>query len=205
MVLLSDSHLLRMIKNHQLVIEPFDESMVHSAYIELRLGNKFTALLPESKGYLDPSARHTPLKQKDMLQNEPPITSKQKYNVMKVSEDGKFLIDPHEFILGTTKEKIMMPEGYIGVLNGKSSLGRLGVQVFCSGKYVDPKFKGHLILEIFNANRVPVALHPGMIVAKLAILPLSKTPVKEKVHDDIFDKEDMGKLTKWVSDKIAEG
>lgn len=198
MVLLSDTHLLRMIKSNQVVIEPFDEAMLRGAYVELRLGNKFTALMTESKGYIDPEARHTPLKQRDMLETEPPISSKQKYEIINVDDGEKFIIDSHEYMLGRTKEFISIPEGYIGLLSGKSSLARLGIHVFCSGRYVDPKFKGNLILEIFNANKVPVALRPGMIIAKLAIQPLSKPSMKDsKVVEKVFEKEDTETLDKW--------
>ena len=202
MVFLSREHLLGMIKSHALVIEPFDEKLLYEGYIELKLGNKFTALMSESKGYLDPEDRRTPLKQREMLETEPPITSRQKYNIVKVEDGEKFIVDPHEYILGTTKEFVAMPEGYIGILHGKSSLGRLGVQIFCSGGYVDPKFKGNLILEIFNANRVPVALHPGIPVVKLSVQPLSKKPAVREPEKEEEEEEET--LDKWAEGKIGK-
>lgn len=198
MVLLSGTHLLGMIKSNTLYIEPFDENSVYDAYVELKLGNKFTALMSKSKGFLDPLDRKTPLKQREMLETEPPIVSQQKYDMVTVEDGERFIVDSHEYILGTTKEFISMPENYIGMLHGKSSLGRLGIQVFCSGGYVDPKFKGHLILEIFNANNVPVALHPGIPIVKLSVQPLSKTATKEP---EKVEEEEGETLDKWSDEK----
>ena len=140
-----------------------------------------------------------------MLEGEPPITSKQKYDLITISDESKFMVEPHEYILGTTKEFIAIPDGYIGVLKGKSSLGRLGIQVFYSGGYIDPKFKGSLVLEIFNANKVPVALHPGMAIAKLAILPISKPHIGEsKVAEQIFGHKEIEDLAKWLVEKASK-
>lgn len=199
MVLLSKPYLIRMVKSHILVIEPFDEEAVKEAFIELKLGNKFTALVSDSGSYIDPVKRITPLRQKDMLDDEPPIRSEKKYEVINVPDDGKFLIEPLEYVLGQTREFITIPEGYVGILHGKSTLGRLGLQLFYAGGYIDPKFQGHCTLEIFNANKIPIALRPGMIIAKLSLQALTKPPAEEEKKE-----EEGEKLTEWVEKEKTE-
>lgn len=91
-----------------------------------------------------------------------------------VVEDGEpFLVQPGEFVLGVTQERITVPDDLVVRVEGRSSLGRLGIIVHSTAGFVDPGFSGTITLEISNLNRLPVALYPGMRVCQIAFMEMS--------------------------------
>ena len=93
--------------------------------------------------------------------------------MISVDESKPFIIHPGEFVLGTVNEYIRFPDDLAGAVDGRSSLGRLGVVVHITSTFVDPGWEGKLVLEITNVGKMPVALYPGMRICKLVFMTLS--------------------------------
>lgn len=101
---------------------------------------------------------------------------------VEVPEGEPFIIQPGEFVLGVTEETIALPADVVARVEGRSSLGRLGIIVHATAGYIDPGFEGTITLEISNINRMPVALYPGMRICQYAFHLLS-SPAEELYHE----------------------
>jgi dCTP deaminase len=165
---LSGEEILNLLRVGMLKVEPFERSSIKPLHMELRLGNKFTTMVSAGTAFIDPTNPKFSISDENILINQ------QKYLTMHVEDGSSYTANPGEFVLAVTKERITLPQNYVGMLNSRTSLGRLGLQVFCSGGIVDPGFSGQIILEILNVNRVPIILKPGMPVAKLSLEKMGK-------------------------------
>ncbi|HOP95713.1 MAG: dCTP deaminase [Dictyoglomaceae bacterium] len=168
-MILSDRDIKAYIKEGKLIIAPMDDPkrQIQPSSIDLRLGNTFLHFKVEGKAFIDPT--------KDSLQDL--------MGTIEV-EDGKpFFLRPGEFVLGTTIETIKLPEDLVARVDGRSSLGRLGVIVHATAGYVDPGFCGQITLELSNINHVPIALYPGMRICQISFYTLTspaETPYYKK-------------------------
>jgi len=168
-LILSDRDIKAYIKEGKLIIAPMDDPkrQIQPSSIDLRLGNTFLHFKVEGKAFIDPT--------KDSLQDL--------MGTIEV-EDGKpFFLRPGEFVLGTTIETIKLPEDLVARVDGRSSLGRLGVIVHATAGYVDPGFCGQITLELSNINHVPIALYPGMRICQISFYTLTspaETPYYKK-------------------------
>lgn len=126
---------------------------IHASSMDLRLGNIFKVYEHSKYAVLDPKN---------------PKTFAQNMRIITVADGDPFIVQPGEFILGVTQEKITVPDDLVVRVEGRSSLGRLGIIVHSTAGFVDPGFIGTITLEISNLNRLPVALYPGMRVCQLA-------------------------------------
>ena len=104
---------------------------------------------------------------------------------VRIEEDQSFVIQPGEFVLGTTMESVEMPDDLVARIEGKSSLGRLGLIVHATAGFVDPGFKGNLTLEITNLTRVPIVLWPGKPIAQLSFMALDQAAERPYGHPDL--------------------
>jgi len=152
-MLLCDHTIRQLIARGEIVIEPFDESLVGPSSIDLRLGNEFRVFERTRIDAIDPRK---------------PIEELTKLIVIK--DDEAFVIHPGEFVLATTLEYIKLPNYIAARIEGRSSLARLGIVVHSTGGFVDAGFEGQLTLEMSNLNQVPVKLYPGMRIAQLAFI-----------------------------------
>ncbi len=193
MAYLTDIEIFNLRNKGEFKIEPFEPKLVKTIYIDLRLGNRFTTMMSAGTTYLDPVAG---------MQDE--FIAKMKFSTMDILDGGSFVIAPGEYVIGLTKEKVAMPNQYVGSLHGRSSLGRLGLQVFCSGGFVDPGFSGQLTLEIYNASKVPIVLRSGMLIAKLALEALNIAPTSLQPNLMSYDKNAEMSIAKQVVDEEAE-
>ena len=192
MAYLTDIELFNLIKKGEFKIEPFEPKLVRTIYIDLQLGNKFTTMMQAGTTYIDPAAG----------QQEEFVT-KQKFATVEISEGGSFVIAPGEYVIGVSKEKVTLSAKCFGTLFGRSSLGRIGLQVFCSGGFVDPGFSGNLTLEIYNASKIPIVLRSGMLIAKLAVETLQSAPTNLQPSLMNFDKSsDLGTARKFVDEAL---
>jgi len=168
-LILSDRDIKSYIQEGKLIIDPIDnpKSQIQPSSIDLRLGNTFLHFKVEGRAFIDPT--------KDSLQDL--------MGTIEV-EDGKpFFLRPGEFVLGTTIETIKLPEDLVARVDGRSSLGRLGVIVHATAGYVDPGFCGQITLELSNINHVPIALYPGMRICQISFYTLTspaETPYYKK-------------------------
>ncbi len=161
-MILSDRDIKQYIKEGRIKIEPLDiESQLSSISIDLKLGDEFRVFKIGYNSHIDPSK-----------QSPEELTE-----LIKIDNDRPFIIHPGEFILGVTKEYIELPDDIAVRIEGRSSLGRLGIIVHSTAGKVDPGWKGKLTLEITNIGRLPVALYPGMKFCSIVFEPTS-SPVE---------------------------
>ncbi len=160
-MILCDRDIRDAIAKGRVKIEPSEaegEWHIHASSMDLRLGNVFKLYEHSAFAILDPKAPES------FLGNVRTVT---------VTDDKPFIVQPGEFVLGVTRETITVPDDLVVRVEGRSSLGRLGIIVHSTAGYVDPGFSGTITLEISNLNRLPVALYPGMRVCQIAFEQLS--------------------------------
>ena len=153
-MILSDLSIRQAVTQKTLVIKPFVEENLQPSSLDLILGNSFVLFDNTNLAYLD------------LSQPIPEHYGRQ----IELNGEQSIVIHPGEFILGTTREWVKLPNNLVARLEGKSSLGRLGLLVHATAGYVDPGFEGQLTLEISNLANVPLMLYPGMKIAQLAFI-----------------------------------
>lgn len=153
-MILSDKDLKARIKDKGLVITPFDKECVQPSTYDLHLGSEFRVFHNHRMKFID-------------LKEKTSITE-----LVKVGKEG-FVLHPGEFALAVTKEYFEVPNDLAAKLEGKSSLGRMGLVVHATAGYIDPGFKGQITFEMSNMNTVPIVLYPGMKVAQICFFMMS--------------------------------
>ena len=155
-MVLSDRDIRRQIAQGRIVVDPYDDDAVQPASVDLRLG---TPLLVEETAKL---ALIDPRQQSDM-----------QWRKVELDESVPYPLQPGEFALGITAENIEIPDDIVGRLDGKSSLGRLGLVVHSTAGFVDPGWRGKLTLELSNLSSIPINLYLGMKSSQLSFVWLS--------------------------------
>jgi dCTP deaminase len=165
---LSDGTIRRLVDEGRIAIEPWDPLMVQPASVDLKLGTSFRVFHNHRIQVID-------LADPPQGLTEP----------VEVEPDDAFVIHPNEFVLGRTAEHVEMPADIVARIEGKSSLGRLGLIVHATAGFVDPGFKGTLTLEITNFNSVPIVLRPGLPIAQLSFMTLDRAAERPYGHPDL--------------------
>ncbi|MBN9609050.1 MAG: dCTP deaminase [Actinobacteria bacterium 69-20] len=155
-MLLSDRDLLAEIEAGRLAVDPFDATLVQPSSIDVRLDRLFRVFNNGKYTHIDPRI------QQDELTT-----------LVEISGDEAFVLHPGEFILGSTYECVTLPDTLAGRLEGKSSLGRLGLLTHSTAGFIDPGFSGHITLELSNVANLPITLWPGMKIGQLCVFRLS--------------------------------
>jgi dCTP deaminase len=138
------------------VLEPCDLNMIQPSSVDVRLDRLFRTFENHKYAHIDPA------------ENQPDLTRE-----VGVASDEAFILHPGEFVLGSTYEVITLPDDIAGRLEGKSSLGRLGLLTHSTAGFIDPGFSGHVTLELSNVATLPIKLWPGMKIGQLALFRLS--------------------------------
>ncbi len=154
---LSDGTLRRLIDEGRIVVDPWDPAMVQPASIDMRLGDSFRVFSNHKVTAID-------------LREVPANLTEE----VVIDADEPFVIHPGEFCLGRTLERVELPDDVVARVEGKSSLGRLGLIVHATAGFVDPGWKGTLTLELNNLTRVPIKLYPGLPIAQLSVMALDR-------------------------------
>lgn len=167
-MLLSDRDIRREVQADRVVIEPFDEAMVQPSSIDVRLDRFFRVFENHKYPYIDPSVE------------QPELTRM-------VQTDGgePFILHPGEFVLASTYEVITLPDDVAGRLEGKSSLGRLGLLTHSTAGFIDPGFSGHVTLELSNVATLPIQLWPGMKIGQLCLFRL-ESPAEHPYGSNVY-------------------
>ena len=155
-MVLSDRDIQAAVNAGHLIIEPFGEDALQPASVDIRLGAEFRVFRNHRESYIDvrePVANLTELET--------------------VEPDQAFVLHPGEFVLGTTLERVSLPDDLVARVEGKSSLGRLGLLVHATAGYVDPGWDGHLTMELSNVANLPIRLYSGMKIGQLSFLRLT--------------------------------
>ena len=150
-MILSDKTIFKMLEEKSLVIEPLTEEQVQPASVDIRLGNTFSIVDDSPTGMIS-------------------LSSEIKYKTITAD---KYIILPGQFVLATTMEYFERPDDLTAFVEGRSSLGRMGLFIQNAG-WVDPGFKGEITLELFNANRCAIELQAGRRVGQLVFAKLDE-------------------------------
>jgi dCTP deaminase len=155
-VLLSDRDIRAEIAAGRVGCEPFTESMIQPSSVDVRLDKFFRVFENHKYSVIDPSMEQPDLTREVITEGDEP-----------------FILHPGEFVLASTYEVITLPDDIAGRLEGKSSLGRLGLLTHSTAGFIDPGFSGHITLELSNVANLPVKLFPGMKIGQLCLIKLS--------------------------------
>ena len=159
MSVLSDRSIKEALASGRLGIEPLDEAAIQPASVDVRLDKLFRVFKTTSRPYVD------------VAQGVDDLTE-----LVEISPEEPFVIHPGSFCLGSTLETITIPNDIVARVDGKSSLGRLGLLVHATAGYVDPGWTGKLTLELSNQSQMPIALYYGMRIAQISFIEMT-TPV----------------------------
>jgi dCTP deaminase len=155
-VVLSDKSIREELATGRLSIEPLDPHALQPASVDLRLDRVFRVFRQTDRPHIDVREPCDDLTE-----------------AVEIADDQPFLIRPGEFVLAGTLESITLPDDLVARLDGRSSLGRLGLLVHATAGYVDPGWSGRLTLELSNATRLPIAVYHGMKICQVSFLRLS--------------------------------
>ena len=155
-MLLSDRDIRSEIQSGRVAVEPFDEAMIQPSSVDVRLDKYFRVFENHKYSVIDPSIEQAELTREVIAE-----------------DDEAFILHPGEFVLASTYEIITLPDDIAGRLEGKSSLGRLGLLTHSTAGFIDPGFSGHITLELSNVANLPVKLYPGMKIGQLCLIKLS--------------------------------
>ncbi len=155
-MLLSDRDIRSEIDSARIRLEPFDAAMVQPSSVDVRLDRYFRVFENHKYPHIDPSVDQPDLTRRVQPQGEEP-----------------FILHPGEFVLASTYEVVSLPDDVAARLEGKSSLGRLGLLTHSTAGFIDPGFSGHVTLELSNVATLPIKLWPGMKIGQLCFFRLS--------------------------------
>ena len=169
-MILSDADILRRLEAGDLVVEPLDDPdiQIQPASVDLRLGREFLEFQHANIPCIHPNTE-------DEVDEYVELTE--------VDEDGEYILHPGDFVLGTTHERVEIPDDLIAHVEGRSSLGRLAIVVHATAGLCDPGYKGQITLELSNLGTAPVALTPGMRISQLTFTEL-KTPAERPYGEE---------------------
>jgi dCTP deaminase len=155
-VLLSDKDIRTELESGRVGIEPYDQAMIQPSSIDVRLDRFFRVFENHKYPHIDPSIE------------QPDLT-----RLVEPEGDDAFILHPGEFVLASTYEVITLPDDVAARLEGKSSLGRLGLLTHSTAGFIDPGFSGHVTLELSNVATLPIKLFPGMKIGQVCLFRLS--------------------------------
>ena len=155
-MLLSDRDIAAEIDAGRVKVEPFEPKMIQPSSVDVRLDRFFRVFENHKYSVIDPSIEQSELTRE-----------------VAVTGGEHFILHPGEFVLASTYEVITLPDDIAGRLEGKSSLGRLGLLTHSTAGFIDPGFSGHITLELSNVANLPVKLFPGMKIGQLCLIKLS--------------------------------
>jgi dCTP deaminase len=157
-VILSDRTLREQLAAGRIVVDPFDESLIQPSSIDVRISNLFRVFRNHTRGVIDVKL--------DMVDLTELI------EIPEASEEP-FILHPGEFVLGSTLERIGVPGDLVGRVEGKSSLGRLGLLIHSTAGFIDAGFDGHITLELANVASLPITLYPGMKIGQVSFMQMT--------------------------------
>ena len=167
-MLLSDRDIRAELDAGRVVLDPYEPSMLQPSSIDVRLDRYFRLFDNHKYPFIDPS------------QEQPELT-----RLVEVVPDEPFVLHPGEFVLGSTFEAVTLPDDVAARLEGKSSLGRLGLLTHSTAGFIDPGFSGHVTLELSNVATLPITLWPGMKIGQMCFFRLS-SPAEHPYGSDAY-------------------
>jgi dCTP deaminase len=159
-VILSDRSIREALTDGRVTIDPLDEGAIQPSSVDLRVDRLFRVFRNHTAGVID------------VRQDMENLTE-----LVQIPEDEAFMLHPGEFVLGSTFERVAVAGDLVGRLDGKSSLGRLGLLIHSTAGFVDAGFDGHITLELSNVASLPITIYPGMRIGQISFLQMT-TPAE---------------------------
>jgi dCTP deaminase len=155
-MILSDRTIRDELAAGRIVIDPLDESCIQPASVDLRLDRLFRVFLNHTMPVIDVKTDLSDLTR-----------------LVEIDDGDAFILHPGEFVLGSTAEQVTLPDDIVARIEGKSSLGRLGLLIHSTAGFIDAGFSGHLTLELSNVANLPITLYPGMKIGQVSFLRMT--------------------------------
>jgi len=165
-VILSDRDIRSALEAGRIVIDPFSADAVQPSSVDLHLDRRFRVFKNSRYPFID------------VRQDQPDLTE-----LVEIEAEQPFILHPGEFVLGSTLERVSLPDDLVARLEGKSSLGRLGLLIHSTAGYVDPGWDGNLTLELSNVANLPITLYYGMKIGQISFQKMS-SPVDVAYGDE---------------------
>lgn len=156
-MVLSDSAIRRLIEGGRIGIDPYDPALQQPSSLDVRVDRLFRVFRNSRYPFIDVRTE-----QEDLTE------------LVEVGPDEPFILHPGEFVLGSTLERVTLPDDLVARLEGKSSLGRLGLLIHSTAGFIDPGFDGHVTLELSNVANLPITIYPGMKIGQLSFVQMSE-------------------------------
>jgi dCTP deaminase len=155
-VILSDRTIREQLAAGRIVIDPLDEACIQPSSIDVKVSNLFRVFRNHTAGVIDVK--------KDMTH----LTE-----LVEIADGDAFMLHPGEFALGSTIERVAVPDDMVARVEGKSSLGRLGLLIHSTAGFIDAGFDGHITLELSNVANLPITLYPGMKIGQVSFMMMT--------------------------------
>jgi dCTP deaminase len=155
-VVLSDRTIARLLEEGRIEIEPYDPSLLQPSSVDVRVDRYFRVFRNNLYPFIDVKQAQEDLTELVEVDGEP------------------FILHPGEFVLGSTLERVRLPEDVVGRLDGKSSLGRLGLLIHSTAGFIDPGWDGHVTLELSNVANLPITIYPEMKIGQLSFVQMTE-------------------------------
>jgi deoxycytidine triphosphate deaminase len=156
-VVLSDRTIARFIDEGRIKIDPFDAGLIQPSSVDVRVDRHFRVFRNSRYPYID-------VKQEQEGLTEP----------VEIEDDEAFILHPGEFVLGSTLERVALPDDLVARLEGKSSLGRLGLLIHSTAGFIDPGWDGHVTLELSNVANLPITIYFGMKIGQISFMQMTE-------------------------------
>ena len=156
-MVLSDRTIARLLDEGRIVIDPYDESLLQPSSVDVRVDRLFRVFHNNRYPFIDV---REPME--DLTE------------LVEIDDDRPFILHPGEFVLGSTLERIVLPDDLVARLEGKSSLGRLGLLIHSTAGFIDPGWDGHVTLELSNVANLPITIYHGMKIGQVSFVQLSE-------------------------------
>jgi dCTP deaminase len=160
-VVLSDATIARYLAEGRIEIDPYDDALLQPSSIDVRVDRLFRVFANSRAPYID-----VKIDQSDLTE------------LVEVEGDQPFILHPGEFVLGSTLERVKLNDELVARLDGKSSLGRLGLLIHSTAGFIDPGWDGHVTLELSNVANLPITIYPGMKIGQISFMQMTEPAAK---------------------------
>ena len=170
-MVLSDATISRLLDEGRIEIDPYDDSLLQPSSIDVRVDRLFRVFHNNRYPFID------------VKENQEDLTE-----LVTVDGDHPFVLHPGEFVLGSTLERVKLPDDLVARLEGKSSLGRLGLLIHSTAGFIDPGWDGHVTLELSNVATLPITIYPGMKIGQISFMQMTEPAAKPYGSSEIGSK-----------------
>ncbi len=170
-MVLSDVAIRRLIESGRILVEPYDPALMQPSSLDVRVDRLFRVFRNSRYPYID------------VKQEQEELTE-----LVEADGDDPFILHPGEFVLGSTLERIVLPDDLVARLEGKSSLGRLGLLIHSTAGFIDPGWDGHVTLELSNVANLPITIYPGMKIGQISFMQMTEPAATPYGADSIGSK-----------------